>query len=121
MFKSILHPSSQKASDDNAFDNALAFAVKFRSDLSILHVDEDRKAEHEWNRFPAVRQRLIEWNLLDEDATQADVEKLLGVGIKKIDAKYDNPVDATLGFLEKESAELIAMARGRTVRHIGPL
>jgi len=64
---------------------------------------------------------LIEWNLLDEDATQADVEKLLGVGIKKIDAKYDNPVDATLGFLEKESAELIAMARGRTVRHIGPL
>lgn len=112
MFKSILHPNSLRASDDKAFDHALALAVKFRSDLSILHVDEDKKEEHEWDRFPAVRQRLFEWNLLDEDASQADVEKLLGIGIKKIDAKYVNPVAATLGFLEKESAELVVMSNG---------
>ena len=112
MFKSILHPNSLKASDDKAFDHALALAVKFRSDLSIIHVDEDKREEHEWDRFPAVRRRLFQWKLLNEDATQADVEKLLGVGIKKIDAKYDNPVEATLGFLEKESAELVVMSNG---------
>jgi nucleotide-binding universal stress UspA family protein len=112
LFENILHPTALTAADDQAFDHALAIAVALQSNLTILHVDPARQFNNEWDRFPAVRKRLTTWGLLEDGAQQADVVDRLGVGITKVDAKSQNPVSATLGYLRSKSADLIVLANG---------
>ncbi len=110
MFKHILHPNSLSAADACGFDHALALAVRLKSKLTIMHVREHAQSGHDWRRFPGVRKRLTDWRYLPEGTARSDVHRKLGIGITKIDADHDNPVESIVNFLQVEDADLIVLS-----------
>ncbi|MDA0791771.1 MAG: universal stress protein [Proteobacteria bacterium] len=112
MFDIIIHPTALTSADDAAFDHALAIAVALQSDLTILHVDPERVRHEVWQRFPGVRKRLIEWQLIDPDTSREDLRAKLNLSIRKVDTHSRNPVQATVDYVNGHDADLIVLASG---------
>ncbi|HEY6085590.1 MAG TPA: universal stress protein, partial [Nitrospira sp.] len=49
------------------------------------------------------------WGLLPKNSTTADVSKL-GIGVKKIQAVHDDPVESVTAYLDKHNTDLIVLA-----------
>ena len=118
--RSVLHPTDFSAASDSAFAHALAIALLRQTDLTILHVTPEKVSNVEWTRFPAVRQTLERWGLLEAGSPQSAVFDELRVRVKKIAVQSRNPVRATANFLDYEPADLIVLAtEGREERSRG--
>jgi hypothetical protein len=59
--------------------------------------------------FPGVRSTLERWGLLPKNSSQRDVLKL-GINIKKVQAKHDDPVESVTGYLNAHNTDLIVLA-----------
>lgn len=108
--RSVLHPTDFSAASDRAFAHALAIALLRQTDFTILHVSPKKASNVEWTRFPAVRQTLERWGLLEAGSPQSAVFDELRVRVKKIAVRSRNPVRATANFLDYEPADLIVLA-----------
>ena len=105
--KSVFHPSDFSAASENAFAHALAIAFLRSTKLTILHAGGSTK---DWRLFPAVRQTLERWGLLEEGTQQNQVFEELSVRVKKVKVRGDNPVPATLKYLAEHPTDLIVLA-----------
>ena len=105
--KSVFHPSDFSTASENAFAHALAIALLRSTKLTILHAGGSTE---DWRRFPAVRQTLECWGLLEEGTPQNQVFEELSVRVKKVKVRVGNPVSATLGYLEEHPTDLIVLA-----------
>ena len=103
----VFHPSDFTPASDVAFVHALKAALVAKAELTILHVSP--KHELEWTEFPGVRSTLERWGLLPKNSSQADVLKL-GINIKKVQAKHDDPVESVTGYLSTHNTDLIVLA-----------
>jgi len=103
----IFHPSDFTPESDVAFVHALKAALLAKAELTILHVSP--KHELEWTEFPGVRSTLERWALLPKNSSQSDVVKL-GINIKKVQAKHDDPVESVTAYLSAHSTDLIVLA-----------
>jgi nucleotide-binding universal stress UspA family protein len=107
ILQQIFHPSDFTPASEVAFVHALKAAVLAKSELTILHVSP--KHELEWTEFPGVRSTLERWGLLPKHSAQADVAKL-GINIKKVQAKHDDPVESVTAYLSTHNTDLIVLA-----------
>ncbi|BCA53086.1 universal stress protein [Nitrospira sp. KM1] len=107
VLKHIFHPSDFSAASDTAFAHALKAALVAQAGLTILHVAKDEKRD--WTNFPGVRETLIRWDLLPRNSVTADVSRL-GIGVEKVQAFHDDPVESVTAYLEKHHADLIVLA-----------
>lgn len=107
ILQQIFHPSDFTRASDSAFVHALKIALLAKAELTILHVSS--KHELEWTEFPGVRSTLERWGLLPKNSSQADVLRL-GIGIKKVQAKHDDPVESVTAYLSTHNTDLIVLA-----------
>lgn len=103
----IFHPSDFSPASETAFAHALKAALVAKADLTILHVS--KKESSDWTEFPGVRATLERWGLLPKNSSQADVAKL-GIGVKKIQARHDDPVESVTAYLKTHNTDLIVLA-----------
>ena len=106
--QSIVHPTDFSLSNGAAFAHAVRLAVAAHSALHILHVDE-AGAETEQNRFPAVRELLTQWQMLEPDAPPDAVKLQLGVNVVKTVLASNDVVQAVGAYADLHSCDLLVM------------
>lgn len=109
MIRAIAHPTDFSAEGRIAFDHALALALHHRARLDLLHVGAPG-AEGEWQRFPRVRARLAEWGRIPAGTVPADVARLTGVEVRKIELYAKDPAEALGTFLADHHPDVVVMA-----------
>ena len=82
--RSVLHPTDCSHRGDQAFAHALAFALIRETKLTLLHVGPAHSKRVKWSRFPAVRQTLERWGLLESGSPQSAVQEQLNMRVKKV-------------------------------------
>ena len=107
VLQQIFHPSDFTPESDVAFVHALKAALLAKAELTILHVSP--KHELEWAEFPGVRSTLERWGLLPKNSSQTDVATL-GINIKKVQARHDDPVESVTAYLGTHNTDLIVLA-----------
>jgi nucleotide-binding universal stress UspA family protein len=107
LLQQVFHPSDFTPASEVAFIHALKAALVAKAELTILHVSP--KHELEWMEFPGVRSTLERWGLLPMNSSQRDVLKL-GINIKKVQAKHDDPVESVTSYLSTHNTDLIVLA-----------
>jgi nucleotide-binding universal stress UspA family protein len=108
ILQQIFHPSDFTSASEVAFIHALKAALVAKAELTILHVSP--KHELEWMEFPGVRATLERWGLLPKNSTQSDVAKRLGIRIKKVQAKHNDPVESATAYLTAHNTDMIVLA-----------
>ncbi len=106
--QSIVHPTDFSLINGAAFAHAVRLAVAAHSALHILHVDE-AGAETEQNRFPAVRELLTQWQMLEPDAPPDAVKLQLGVNVVKTALASNDVVQAVGAYADLHSCDLLVM------------
>jgi nucleotide-binding universal stress UspA family protein len=107
VLQQIFHPSDFTPASEVAFVHALKAALVAKAELTILHVSP--KHELDWTEFPGVRSTLERWGLLPKNSAQVDVAKL-GIGVKKVQAKHEDPVESVTAYLGTHNTDLIVLA-----------
>ncbi|HKT33520.1 MAG TPA: universal stress protein [Nitrospira sp.] len=107
ILQQVFHPSDFTPASEIAFVHALKAALVAKAELTILHVSPTH--ELEWTEFPGVRATLERWGLLPKHSAQADVAKL-GINIKKVQARHDDPVESVTAYLSAHNTDLIVLA-----------
>ena len=107
VLQQIFHPSDFTPESDVAFVHALKAALLAKAELTILHVSP--KHELDWTEFPGVRSTLEQWGLLPKHSSQSAVATL-GINIKKVQAKHDDPVESVTAYLGTHNTDLIVLA-----------
>jgi nucleotide-binding universal stress UspA family protein len=110
----ILHPTDLREAGRTAFLHALKIAVALRGKLTVLHVKREGE-EVGWDDLPGVRGTLHRWGLLPANADGGQVAAL-GLAVRKVIAKDDDPVRACLEHLAGHPADLMVLA---TSQHQG--
>jgi nucleotide-binding universal stress UspA family protein len=89
--------------------HAVRLAVAARSALHILHVDDERKKETDWKRFPSVPELLTRWKMLAPDAMPEAIELELGVKVFK-SALGSKDIARTIGdYAQLHSCDLLVL------------
>jgi nucleotide-binding universal stress UspA family protein len=104
----IFHPSDFTPASEVAFVHALKAALLAKAELTILHVAPKHELM-DWTEFPGVRATLERWGLLPKNSSQKDVIKL-GINVKKVQARHDDPVESVVAYLEEHTTDLIVLA-----------
>ena len=107
ILQQVFHPSDFTPASEIAFVHALKAALVAKAELTILHVSPNH--ELEWTEFPGVRTTLERWGLLPKHSAQSDVAKL-GINIKKVQARHDDPVESVTAYLSDHNTDLIVLA-----------
>jgi nucleotide-binding universal stress UspA family protein len=105
----ILHPTDFSPESELAFAHALRLAVTNQAELHLLHVGGSPDMDLDWDRFPAVRQTLQKWGLLEPGARRSDISQL-GIGIDKLIAEKGSVVDAISGYLVRRPIDLLVVS-----------
>src|SRR3954469_4106076 len=112
-FRSILHPTDLSDLSSEALAHALRIALATKGQLILLHIarrgDDDDDDDGEIV-FPHVRRRLVQWGLIDANASSPDVAAKLGLHVSKIRIEGQNPTEAILGFSNKQQTDLLVWA-----------
>jgi nucleotide-binding universal stress UspA family protein len=112
---SVFHPSDFSDASDVAFAHALRIALATRARLNMLHVAADDDAV--MDDFPLVRATLARWGLIPEGSPASAVARL-GIAVSKVITADEDPVKASLHYLDTHPADLIVLAvhqyEGRT-------
>ncbi|MCG8590953.1 MAG: universal stress protein [Proteobacteria bacterium] len=106
---SVFHASDFSAASESAFAHALAVALVRQTRLTLLHVAEDDFSD-EWQRFPAVRETLERWGLLQPGSPRAAVFGELAVRVKKVALRGSRPASRMLEYLEEHPSDLVVLA-----------
>lgn len=107
IIESVFHPTDFSEGSRVAFYHALKIALFAESGLTLLNVSPDATAR--LNDFPAVRETLERWNLLPRGSSTSAVGAL-GIDVRKVLTKRDDPVEAVIEHLAQYPAELIVLA-----------
>ena len=116
IIQSVLHPTDFSEGSKVAFYHALKAALLATSDLTLLHVSPNGKPE--WTDFPGVRETLERWQLLPKGSQRSAVGEL-GIGVSKVVAKNDDPVEAVFEYLEEHPSDLIVLATHQREGRVG--
>jgi nucleotide-binding universal stress UspA family protein len=109
--KSVFHPSDFSRSSELAFAHALAIALIRETELVILHAR--RGAQEDWSKFPAVRETLARWQVLEPGSHPFEVFQKLGIAVTKVSTRGD-PMRASMRQIHKQNPDLVVLAtRGR--------
>lgn len=106
--KRILHPTDFTQESHAAFCHALKLAIASRAALDIIHV-EAHPDRSDLNRFPSVRDTLINWGAIPEGSSHRDVGKL-GITVRKVEVQARDPEKGILQFLSRHNEDLIVLS-----------
>jgi len=108
--RSVMHPTDLEAPNDVAFAHALKIALAGQAKFYILYNQSPMPDHVDWSAFPGVRKMLIDWRLLDADSSRADVAKLLGIHVAKVEVHGRDTATGIVRFLESHDSDLLVLA-----------
>jgi nucleotide-binding universal stress UspA family protein len=118
--ESVLLPTDLSQASERAFDHALAIAVRYGCQFTLLHA-VGRRSTDNWPEFPSVRGKLAQWR---RAGTTAGIEdRIRRSGISKIDVEIRDPVAAAKWYIERNTVDMLVVAtegRGGLARLIRP-
>lgn len=106
----ILTATDFSTESKNAFYHALSLSVAQRARLTLLHIGPESRKEVPWDKYPGVRDTLVEWKLLTAEAPRSDVNDQLGVGVKKMAMRDEDAYNGLVDYLRKHPSDLLVMA-----------
>lgn len=106
----ILVATDFSPESERAFYHALAFAVRNRAWLTLLHTGSESRDAIPWERYPGVRETLAAWGLLPADAPRTAVAETLGMNVNKMAVRDDDPRQGITEYLRKRPTDLLVMA-----------
>jgi nucleotide-binding universal stress UspA family protein len=106
---SVFHLTDFSPSCEVAFAHALAVALIQKASLTLLHAGET-DLDADWRRFPAVRDTLERWGLLEPGSDRSAVFEKFAVSVKKVNLGTSRPVSAVLDFLTGEPSDLVVVS-----------
>jgi nucleotide-binding universal stress UspA family protein len=106
----LLCATDFSAASRQAFHHALAIALTRPTELILLHVGPESRDKVPWDRFPEVRETLAAWGRLAPDADKQVVADDLGITVRKMAMRDENPALGILDHLDRHPADLIVMA-----------
>lgn len=107
--KTILHPTDFSPESAAAFAHALAICLFRQGEITLLHAGDEYLDGDDWQKFPAVRDTLVRWKLLEPNSPKAAVFRDLGIRVNKVSAIGD-PLEASLDYLVDNPTDLMVMA-----------
>jgi nucleotide-binding universal stress UspA family protein len=113
--ESIFHPSDFSEGSTVAFAHALKIALVPKAPLNILHGSES--GEGQWADFPGVRQTLEQWQVLPPGSPRSAIPSL-GIDVRKVLTQSDDPVAASLAYLERNPTDLVVLATHQHDGHV---
>lgn len=106
----ILVTTDFSPASKQAFYHALAFTVRSRAHMALLHTGPESGDAVPWESFPGVRETLTQWKLLAADAPRTAVGEQLGIGIAKVVMRDSDPRQGIADYLRRHPVELLIMA-----------
>ena len=115
IIRSVLHPTDFSEGSQIAFYHALKASLLSKTELNLLHIASN--GDSGWSDFPGIRETLQRWGLLLKNSPKSAV---LGLGINpcKVILRDNDPVNAVLGFLKKNPADLVVLATHQHRGHV---
>jgi len=110
---SVLHPTDFSRASNRAFAHALAMALVWQTEFTILHIGRRKESKVKPDRFPAVRKTLERWRLLDAGSPRSAVFDEFRINVTKIAVQSRHPLLALSEFLERHPTNLIVLATQR--------
>jgi nucleotide-binding universal stress UspA family protein len=107
--KLIVHPTDRTAASADAFAHALRIAVATKSELHVLHIEDEGESES-WNPFDEARALLTKWRMIDAGVSQDAIFKRLGIKVVKASLRAEDPVSGIVGYVEPRGFDLMVMA-----------
>lgn len=106
----ILTATDFSKQSKRAFYHALSIAVAQQARLTLLHIGPESRKEVPWDKYPGVRDTLVEWELLPTEAARTDVSDKLGLGVKKMAMRDEDAYNGMVDYLRKHPTDLLVMA-----------
>ena len=110
---SVLHPTDFSRASNRAFAHALAMALVWQTEFTILHIGRRKESQVRPELFPAVRETLQRWRLLEAGSPRSAVFDKFRINVTKIAVQSRHPLLALADFLERHPANLIVLATQR--------
>jgi nucleotide-binding universal stress UspA family protein len=110
LVRSVLHPTDFSDASHRAFAHALAISLLRQTELTILHVCDEKADDVDWASFPQVRSTLEKWKLLEAGSQRSEVFQELGIAVRKLALRDSNPGRATISFLDQQEHDLVVLA-----------
>ena len=89
--------------------HALAICLFRKGEITLLHAGDEYMLGDDWQKFPAVRDTLVRWNLLERSGPDPVVFGDLGIRVNKVSAVGD-PLEASLDYLVDNPTDLLVLA-----------
>lgn len=93
-----------------AFFHALSLAVAQQGRMTLLHIGPESRKQVPWDKYPGVRDTLVEWELLDSHASRNQVAEQLGLSVKKMAMRDEDAYNGMVDYLRKHPTDLLVMA-----------
>jgi len=93
-----------------AFFHALALAVAQQARLTLLHIGPESRQDVPWDHYPGIRETLNRWGMLNEESERGEVQETLGLNVKKMAMRDEDPYNGMLDYLRKHPTDLLIMA-----------
>ena len=108
----ILSATDFSAASERAFLHALGLAAGQHARLTLLHIGPESRKEVPWDKYPGVRDTLVKWQMMEADAPRTDVMDQLGMNVKKMAMRDEDPYNGILDYVRKHPTDLLVMATG---------
>ena len=105
----IAHPTDFSPESFDAFLHALRMALDTNSRLYVLHVKKPGSPD-EWISFPHVREVLVNWGLMEVNASPSQIQERLGIQITKVEIQHRNPSSGLFEFIVGHRPDLVVLA-----------
>lgn len=106
----ILSATDFSEESERAFYHALALAVAQQARLTLLHIGPESRKEVPWGNYPGVRNTLVSWGMLEGDAPREDVSERIGLNVKKMAMRDEDPYNGMVDYLRMHPTDLLVMA-----------
>jgi nucleotide-binding universal stress UspA family protein len=106
----IVFPNDVTAANTSAFAHALTIALKTKAQLCFLHVRSESDPPPGKSEFRRVRDVLVKWGALNQNAQPAAIETELGLRVSSVSVPAKNARTGILDFLDDHPCELVVLA-----------
>ena len=103
----VLHPTDLSQASERAFEHALAIAIRYGSQFTLLHA-VGRRSTDNWVEFPSVRKKIAQWRAAGTiDGLKDQIRQ---ASISKVEVDVRDPVAASKQYIEKHPVDMIVLA-----------
>lgn len=104
---SLLHPTDLSRASERAFHHALALAIRYAAQFTLLHA-VGRRATDNWPDFPSAHDKLAEWQAAGTTLVLED--RIQRSRISKVAIEIRDPVAASMEYISRNRVDMLVMA-----------